>query len=310
MNKKSSLYKALAIFICLLSLEAFSQQRPQYTQYMYNTMTVNPGYTGSLNTLYAVGAYRAQWTGIDGAPVSQNVSVHSPLGNENIGLGLNLANESLGPVSQVFADANFSYSIRLSQTTKLGFGLKAGAKLLNVDFSKGNYQNPNDPLLSQNIDNRINPTIGAGLYMYSDKWYLGLSVPDFISDRYYDDSSNSVAKEEVQFYLIGGYVFDLSSDLKFKPAFLAQYSQNYPFAVDVSANFLIKDRLSLGIAYRYEDAVSGLAGFYINQSFFIGYSYDYTVSEFTNDYTKGSHEIILSYTLVQKGRAVRSQRYF
>lgn len=165
-------------------------------------------------------------------------------------------------------------------------------------------------MLSQNIDNKVNLTIGAGLYMYDEKWYVGLSVPDFIADRYFDDNSNSVTKEEVQFYLIGGYVFDLSTDLKLKPAFLAQYSQNYPFNIDVSANLLIKDKLSLGMAYRYEDAISGLAGFHINENFFIGYSYDYTLSDFTNDYTKGSHEIILSYTFNQKGRAVRSQRYF
>mgnify|MGYP002621570720 CR=1 FL=1 len=309
MNKKSSLYKVFAILICLLSLEVYSQNRPQYTQYMYNTMTVNPGYTGSLGTFYGVGVYRAQWTGIEGAPISQNVAIHSPLSNEALGLGLNLANETLGPASQVFADANFSYSIKVSQTTKLGLGLKAGAKLLNVDFSKGSYLDPNDPLLSQNIDNRVNPTIGAGAFLYSDKWYLGLSVPDFISDKFFDDESNSVAKEEIQFYMIGGYVFDLSSDFKFKPAFLVQYSQNLPLTADVSANFLFKERFTLGVAYRYEDAVSGLAGFNINQSFFIGYSYDYTTSEFTN-YTKGSHEIVLTYTLPIKGRAVYSPRFF
>lgn len=309
MNKKSSLYKVFAILICLLSLEAYSQQRPQYTQYMYNTMTVNPGYTGSLGTFYGVGVYRAQWTGIEGAPVSQNVAVHSPFGNEVLGLGLNIANETLGPASQVFADGNFSYNIRVSQTTKLGLGLKAGAKLLNVDFSKGSYLDPNDPLLSQNIDNRVNPTIGAGAFLYSDKWYLGLSVPDFISDKFFDEGSNSVAKEEIQFYMIGGYVLDLSSDFKFKPAFLVQYSQNLPVTVDISANFMFKERFTLGVAYRYEDAVSGLAGFNINQSFFIGYSYDYTTSEFT-DYTKGSHEIILTYTLPIKGKAVYSPRFF
>lgn len=309
MNMKSSIYKVFASFICLLSLEVYSQQRPQYTQYMYNTMTVNPGYTGSLGTLYGVGVYRAQWTGIDGAPVSQNVSVHSPLNNEALGLGLNLANETLGPASQVFADINFSYSIRVSQTTKLGLGLKAGAKLLNVDFSKGTYLDPNDVLLSQNIDNKLNPTIGAGAFLYSEKWYLGLSVPDFISDDYFDDESNAVAKEEIQFYMIGGYVFDLSSDFKFKPAFLVQYSQNLPTTVDVSANFMFRDRFILGAAYRYEDAISGLAGFHITESFFLGYSYDYTISQFTN-YTKGSHEIVLTYTLPFKVKGVYSPRFF
>lgn len=309
MNKKSSLYKVFAIVLGCLSLQVYSQQRPQYTQYMYNTMTVNPGYTGSLGTLYALGAYRSQWTGIDGAPVSQNLSVHSPLGDEKIGLGLNLINETLGPASQVFADLNASYSIRVSQTTQLGFGLKAGIKLLNVDFSKGTYLDPNDPLLSQNIDNKVNPTVGAGAYLYSDKWYVGLSVPDFISDKFFDEGSNSVAKEEMQFYLIGGYVFDLSTELKFKPAVLAQYSQNLPVTVDFSANFLIRERLVLGAAYRYNDAISGLAGFYLNESFFLGYSYDYTTSEFTN-YTKGSHEIILTYTLPSKGKSVYSPRFF
>jgi len=272
-------------------------------------MSINSGYTGSLNTIYAVGTYRSQWTGIDGAPMSKNIAIHSPLKNEAIGICLNLLNEILGPENQIFADANASYTVKVSQETNLAFGLKAGIKLLNIDFSKGDYQNPGDPLLNENIDNKLNPTLGAGAYYYSQKWYLGLSVPDFISDDFYDDNEMAVAKEEIQFYFIGGYVFDLSDAIKFKPTFLARYSENVPFSIDVSANVLFNERFSIGLSYRLDDAISALAGFHINESFFIGYSFDYSTNEFMN-YNDGTHEIVLTYTLPQKDRRVNSPRYF
>ncbi|WP_347373224.1 type IX secretion system membrane protein PorP/SprF [Aequorivita sp. Q41] len=293
----------------VLAMSSYAQQNPQYTQYMYNTMSINPGYTGSMGTLDAVLTYRDQWVGIDGAPVSQNFGIHSPLSNEKIGLGLNLQNDEIGPAQEMYADANFSYTLQVSSTLKLGLGLKAGAKIFNVDFSKGTFENPGGDPLNQNIDNKLTTALGAGAYLYSEKWYLGLSVPDFISNKYYDDIEESVAEEEIQYYLIGGYVFELSPSLKFKPAFLAKYVQNTPFVVDVSANFLIMDQFSLGASYRYEDSVSGLAGVNFMKGFFVGYSYDYTLTDLS-DYNSGSHEIVLRYTIPQKNKKVNSPRYF
>lgn len=297
----------LLIFIAF-TWDSHSQQNTQHTQYMYNTMSLNPAYTGSLGTMDIVGTYRDQWVGIDGAPVTQNLGIQSPLQNERIGLGLNLQNDKLGPATQFFADANFSYTLQLNATMKLAFGVKAGAKIFNVDFSKGTFQDPNDNL-NVNIENRWTPTVGAGTYLYTDKWYVGLSVPDFITDDYYDDVEHAIAEEDIQYYLIGGYVFELSPELKFKPAVLAKYLHGIPLVVDVSANFLIMNRFSAGVSYRYEDALSGLVGISFMEGFFVGYSYDYTLTDLT-DYNSGTHEIVLRYTVPLKDKKINSPRYF
>ena len=305
LNKNSFLLALL-----LLSISSYCQQNPQYTQYMYNTMSINPGYTGSLGTLDAVLIYRDQWVGIEGAPVSQNLGIHSPLRNEKIGIGLNLQNDKIGPAKEFYADANFSYSLQLSPTVKMGLGLKGGVKIFNVDFSKGTFENPGSDPLNRNVENKLTTTLGAGAYMYADNWYLGFSVPDFITNKYYDDIEQSVAEEEIQYFLIGGYVFDLSPSLRFKPAFLAKYLDGFPIVVDVSANFLIMDQFSVGASYRYEDSVSGLAGVNFLEGFFVGYSYDYTTSNLSQ-FNSGSHEIVLLYNLDLLGKGYnKSPRFF
>lgn len=300
------------VYVCLyfcMTHAVYGQQSPQYTQYMYNTMSLNPAYAGSVGTLDVVGTYRNQWVGIDRSPQSQNLGIHSPLSFSKIGVGLNIVNNILGPSNEFLADANASYSINLTPTVKFSFGAKVGLKILNVDYSRGSFMDPGDPLLETNIDNKVNPTIGAGVYMYSEKWYIGLSVPDFITSSYYDKEINSVAHKEIQYYLMGGYVFDLSDDLKLKPAALIRYLHGFPILVDVSSNFLIKERLTLGVSYRYNDALSALAGFQISDAFFVGYSYDYSTSQL-NPYNNGTHEIILRYTMPVKEKRINSPRFF
>ncbi|MGJ8667244.1 MAG: PorP/SprF family type IX secretion system membrane protein [Patiriisocius sp.] len=294
--------------LMLASTVVFAQQNPQYSQYLYNTMSINPGYTGSLETLDIVASYRNQWMGIDGAPITQNFGIHTPLRNDKIGIGLNIENDKIGPANQFYVDGNFSYTLKLNSTLKLGLGLKAGAKIFNVDFSRGEFQNENDPA-NMNVNNMTSTILGAGGYLYTDNWYLGFSVPDFITNRYFDDVEQAIGEEEIQYFLIGGYVFEVNPDLKFKPTFLAKYLEGFPFVVDVSANFLIKEKFSIGVAYRYEDAISALAGIEITNGIFIGYSYDYTFTDLTN-YNSGTHEIVLRYTLPKKNRRINSPRFF
>ncbi|MCT8340296.1 type IX secretion system membrane protein PorP/SprF [Flavobacteriaceae bacterium TK19130] len=298
------------ILVTLLSAtKGFSQQDAQYTQYLYNTMSINPAYAGSLQILDIVGTYRDQWVGIDGAPTTQNLGIHSALRNEKIGLGLNVSHDKLGPSREVLVNGNFSYRLQLTPTLKLRLGLKAGADILNVDFTEGQFQNPNDPVLGMNVDNRTTLTLGAGGYLYSDSWHLGLSVPDFITNDFYDDMDQSVSKEELQYYLIGGYVFDLNPNFRFKPAFLMKYLEGAPLVVDVSANILFRDQFTFGVSYRYEDAVSGVAGIQVLPSIFVGYSYDYTLTEL-NDVNNGTHEIVLRFTLNERNRNINSPRFF
>lgn len=285
-----------------------AQQVPQYTQYMYNTMSINPGYTGSFEGIDIVGSYRNQWQGIDGAPDTQYLGIHSPLRNKKIGVGLNLINDELGPSKQFYADGNFSYTLQMSPTTKLAFGLKAGVRLFSVDFSEGRFQNPNDPL-NVDINNNTSFTFGAGTYLYSNNWYLGLSVPDFLPGQFYNDDVESIKDEELQLFLIGGYVFNISPEVKFKPAFLAKYISTTPLVVDVSANFLFYERFTLGASYRFDDAFSGLFGIEVFNGFFAGYSYDTSTTGLAR-FNSGTHEIVLRYTAPPKIQVIDSPRFF
>ncbi len=303
------LKKYFLIAFVFAAITANAQQEAQYTQYMYNTLTVNPGYTGTVGHLEGVLQHRSQWVGIDGAPRTQAFTLHSPVFNERIGLGLSVVNDKLGPSEELFANANFSYIIPIGYDSNISFGLKAGVRVLDIDWSKGIYYQDNDPLLNTNINNKTAPMIGAGIYYYTDKMYAGISVPSFIRADYYDDVQESTVSDRLHYYVMGGYVFDLSDNLKFKPAVLGKIVSGAPITVDVSANFLLYEKLTLGASYRWDDSVSALAGFQITRGLFAGYSYDYSVTEL-NKYNDGSHEIILKFELLPKNKRVKSPRFF
>lgn len=299
-------------FLCLgllIPIMVQAQQDPEYTQYMYNTLVINPGYTGSTGSLEAVLLHRSQWVGIDGAPRTQSLSVQSPLTNDKIGLGFSAINDQLGPSSELYMEGNFAYTLAFSNDRKLAFGIKAGIRMLDIDWTKGQYYDPMDALLNNNINNQVKPSLGAGVYYYTDKWYAGISVPSFIKGDYYDDVQEALMYERLHFYFIGGYVFDFSDNLKFKPAFLVRAVSGAPVSVDISANFLIQEKVTLGISYRWDDSMSALAGFQISKSFYLGYAYDYTVSNLTH-YNNGSHEIILQYQMQKKSSQIKSPRFF
>jgi type IX secretion system PorP/SprF family membrane protein len=303
--------KRFSLLLLMAGLTAFAQQEPQYTQYMYNTLTVNPGYTGSPGVLQANLLHRSQWVGISGAPQTQAFSIHSPWSQyyEQIGVGLSVVNDRLGPSDEVYADANFSYSLKMGEEGKLAFGLKAGVRVLSVDWSRGRYYQEGDPLLNTNINNKINPTIGAGIYYYTDNWYAGISVPNFIQNNYYDDVQETVMADRLHYYVIGGYVFTLNENLKFKPAVLGKVVSGAPITVDASANFLLQDVVTLGAAYRWDDAVSGLIGIQVTRNFFVGYSYDYSITDLQK-YNNGSHEFMVRFELAPKTNRIKSVRFF
>lgn len=298
--------KKLLIVILFVSTVNYAQQDPQYTQYMYNTMSVNPGYAGSMDHMVINALHRSQWVGLEGAPKTQTLGLHAPL-KKNVGLGLSIINDNLGPSNETFVDANFSYTVKTADNNKLAFGLKAGARFFDVDFSKGIYQ-VNEPIFDENI-NEVFLTIGAGAFYYSEKWYVGLSVPNFITNEYFDNVSVSIDKERLHYFLIGGYVFDLNEKVKFKPAVLAKAVSGAPWIADMSANFLFNEKFTLGAAYRFGDAFSVLTGFQINKNLNIGYAYDMTTTDLKN-YSNGSHEFMLRYEFIKKTNVIKSPRFF
>ncbi len=295
------------LILLLISVEGFSQQDPQFTQYMYNTMSVNPAYAGSSGhtTITALG--RTQWVGFDGAPDTQTLSYDTPLGYSGVGLGINLVNDKLGPSHETYLDANISYTIRTGNEGNLALGLKIGGRLLNVDWSRGTFQSP-EPRFNTNINNKFLPTLGAGVYYHKPKWYVGLAVPNFIRTDHYDDNIESVAVERLHFFLITGYVFDLNESIKFKPAALLKGVQGAPLSLDISANFLFNEKFRAGLAWRWDDSISALLGFQVSDGLNIGYAYDLTTSNYSN-YNSGTHEVMLRYEIFREG-PVKSPRFF
>lgn len=299
-------------FILIVSLFAglysFAQQDPQYTQYMYNTVNVNPAYAGSRGVTSIFGLYRAQWIGLDGAPETATVSLHAPVG-KNVGLGFSVINDRIGPMDNNTLSGDFSYTLKTSENWKLALGIKAKINLLNVDYNKLSIRIQDDVMFANNINNDFSPNVGAGLYWYSDRSYIGLSVPGFIETEHYSHNDLAVVKERLHFYLIGGHVFNLSYDWQFKPAVMIKTVSGSPLQADVSANFLYDQKLTLGLAYRWDAAFSALAGFQITDGFFAGYAYDMETTRL-QDYNSGSHEIFLRFELFNKSKKIVNPRFF
>lgn len=292
----------------LTGVVSYAQQDAQYTHYMYNTINVNPAYAGSRGALSAFLLHRTQWVGLDGAPVTNSFSINSPIENSNLGVGLSFVNDRIGPTSENVISADISYTIRTSETYKLSFGVKGSANLFDLDRSKLNPQNNNDPSLF-GLSNNFSPNVGAGAYFHSDKLYLGVSVPNFFETNRYDDNTFAVNKERMNFYFIGGYVFDLSPNIKFKPAFLTKMVEGAPLQLDVSGNFLIADKFVLGGAWRWDAAASAMAGFQITDGLFIGYGYDLETTRLRR-FNSGSHEVFLRFEFFKKYDKIVSPRFF
>ena len=185
---------------------------------------------------------------------------------------------------------------------------------MNVNFDKLNQYDPNDYSFENNIDNKFSPNIGVGLYWYSDKTYIGLSVPNLLETQHFDryagvGSGSYIARERINYYLTAGHVFDLDYNLKFKPAMMTKLVQGAPLQVDLSANFLINDKFTVGAAYRWSAALSAMVGFQVSDSWFIGYGYDMETTRLAN-YNSGSHEIFLRYEIFNKYNRITSPRFF
>jgi type IX secretion system PorP/SprF family membrane protein len=302
--------KLLIFGFFLISFVGNAQQEAQFTQYMYNTANINPAYAGSRGVLSALLMHRNQWVGLDGAPKTNTFALHTPLG-EKVGLGVSILNDELGPSTENTFSVDMSYNIPTSETFKLAFGIKGTVNLFNVDFNKLKSFNQNDALIANrtNIDNRFFPNVGAGIYWYSNKTYVGVSIPYMLEKKYYDNDVQYVAGERMHIHAMAGYVFDLSSELKFKPSVLAKVVKGAPLQVDLSANFLFFDKLTLGAAYRWDAAMSAMAGFQISDSWLIGYAYDKDTTRLGN-FNSGSHEIFLRYELFKSYNKIVSPRFF
>jgi type IX secretion system PorP/SprF family membrane protein len=307
-------FKNIFAWLCFLVLvqtnTIYGQQDAQYTQYMYNTVSVNPAYAGSRGHMSIAALHRSQWLGLEGAPTTQTLNVHTPVGYRGLGLGLSIVSDNIGPTSETSFDIDFSYTITTSREGKLSFGLKASANLLDIRFSQLNQFAP-DQTLQLDVDNRFSPNIGAGVYYHTDKFYLGASVPRILETSHFDASSISTANEQTNFYLITGYVWDVNPFLKFKPTLLTKMVQGAPLQVDVSANFMVDNKFILGAGYRWDAAVSAMFGFHVSDEILIGIAYDRETTALGSAiFNDGSFEIILRYDFIKTRGNLKSPRFF
>jgi len=308
------------IFIALLLMvvhfgTASAQYEPQYTQYMYNTVVINPAYAGSRGALSITGMHRSQWLGIEGAPKTQTLNFHTPL-SERVGIGLSIVNDEIGNGTnqETYFDGIFSYTIPLARESKLSFGIKAGAHLLNLDFTKlANYDQEVNPSLI-NIDNKFSPNFGIGIYYYNESFYAGLSVPNFLKTQHFDDSNSSnsfLETERFNMYFMTGYVYELNPRLQFKPALLLRAAQGTPLQIDISTTFLINEKFTLGAAYRWNAALSAMLGFQINDNLMLGLAYDREISELgASTFNDGSFEVLLRYEFLTRFQRRLTPRFF
>jgi type IX secretion system PorP/SprF family membrane protein len=306
--------KTAKIILALLALASFTsataQQDPQYTNYMYNTININPAYAGSRGALSIFGLHRSQWVGLEGAPTTNSFSVNTPIADSKVGLGVSFVNDALGVMDENTISVDFSYTLDLNNRgSKLSFGLKGSANLLNVAYSDLNKYNPNDPQILNDVQNQFTPNIGAGIYWHNEKTYAGFSMPHLLETTRYNNNIQSTMQQKMHYYLMAGHVFEVNPMLKFKPAFLIKSVEGAPLQIDVTGNFLIHDKFTIGGAYRWDAAWSALVGFQVNDGLFIGYSYDNDIQALKR-YNNGSHEIFVRFELFNKYRRVNSPRFF
>ena len=294
----------IGIFVLISSISTvFAQQDPQYTQYMYSMNILNPAYAGSRGVTSIGLLGRTQWVGVDGAPQTATLSINGPVGN-NVGLGFSVIHDEIGPVKEDNLYADFSYTLNFSGEDKFAFGIKAGATFLNVrEFTTVDQDPLNVPV------SLVAPNFGVGVMYYNDRFYAGLSVPNFIESRYLDTKNgiSSSASEKTHYFLTSGYVFDLDENLKLKPSTMLKAAPGAPLSVDLSLNLLIQEKVELGLSHRLDDSISGMVGFQVSQDLRIGYAYDYTTTNF-GVFNSGSHEIMILFDLNKK--KIKSPRFF
>jgi type IX secretion system PorP/SprF family membrane protein len=305
---KKIYFTALVVFLGITGAKA--QQDPHYTQYMYNMSVINPAYAGSKESLSGGLLFRKQWVDIEDSPSTGTFFIHSPVG-KNVGLGLSVISDKIGPVEENNVFADFSYTLNLGGEHKLAFGIKAGATFSKIGLLDQIYYNvpdPGDDAFAANTSNTF-LNLGAGFFYYTNKYYVAFSVPNMIKSTHLDFDGRKFGTESLHYFATGGYVFDLSPNTKFKPSAMVKSAFASPLSVDASANFMFFDRFEIGATYRLEDSFGAMVNYAITPNLRLGYAYDHIVSDLKVD-TPSSHEFMLLFDLNFPKKVSRSPRYF
>lgn len=314
---KSILNRLLPVFLLLSGVQqSTAQQDILLSQYMFNHLLINPAYAGSQDYMMTSLLYRKQWVGFNGAPETQVASIHGPLGLTNLGWGGLISHDKIGVTSRTDIYANGAYHLPVNATTRLSVGMRFGGgyySCKNSDLQQ--VWDPNDVVFQGDKVSKFLPNVGIGAYLYSRKYYAGISVPTVIS---YDPEKTLslslsgdvfVPRQVRHYFLTAGTVFEVNPDVVLKPSFLLKYVDNAPAELDVNLNVLLANILWVGGSYRTGDAFVGILEFQVNRKLRIGYSYDFTFSDI-KDYSSGSHEFMVGYDFGYDIMKMKTPRYF
>jgi type IX secretion system PorP/SprF family membrane protein len=311
MKRMKTLKKVILVLVLASgSLRIIAQQAPMYTHYMYNTLSVNPAYAGSRDALTLTALHRSQWIGFKGAPVTQTFTMHTPLRNEHVGIGLTVLNDKIGPTNNTSVFVDYAYRIKLSEKSKLAFGLSAGINIYNANLNSLQLDQQTDPSFQNNVNNHVTPNFGFGAYYSRERFYAGISAPNLLQNSYVANSNSLTGKEQRHYFLIAGTMLKIAENLDFKPTTLIKITRGAPVQADLTASFIILKRLLVGVMYRTGDSFGGLVGFDITEQLHLGYSYDWSYGLRTGTYNHGSHELILRYDILFNKKQIHSPRNF
>lgn len=309
--KRFSARALLGLILVFLSIASFGQQDPIYTQYVENLQMLNPAYAGSKEALSLMLVARNQWVSLPDAPDTRSLAIHSPVKNTQMAVGFSLLRDKVGPVTQTGFYADYAYRIFLGEKETLSLGIKGGINFYDANLTTLETVNPYDPVFAYDINRQFLPNFGIGALYYGTRFYLGISLPKLIENKINknETSTQTVSREQIHAFFMGGYVYDINRIVKFKPSILGKFVANAPISLDLNGTFLFYDRLWLGAMYRTGDALGGLVQMQITNQLKVGYSYDLPINKL-GAYNNGTHEVMISFDFNFGSARVRSPRYF
>ncbi len=309
-----ALKKILVIVLSVATGALTAQQDPMFTHYMNNTIAVNPGYAGTSEALSLTALHRSQWVNFEGAPTTQTITMHTPMKNNKMGLGISVINDKIGPVNTTGAYVDYSYMLKLNEKSKLSFGLSAGINYMQAGLANLTVIQQNDIAFQEDVNSKLLPNFGFGMYYFTKRFYAGISSPKLLENNFNTNTINGTTKlatEKRHYFFIAGGVMRLNSEVEFRPTTFVKATMGAPIEADITASFIFNKRILIGGMYRTGDAIGLLAGYYITNQFHVGYSFDWSYGNRTFLYNQGSHEIILTYDFIFNDKQkVRSPRYF
>ncbi len=278
----------------MLTVMAFAQQLPQYSQYQFNDYVFNPAVAGSRNYFEARSGHRSQWVGITDAPRTYTLSVTTPLDGQKMGIGAYLYTDHVGPTRRTGIQASWGYHLKLTETLKLSLAISVGIQQFLVDGSKISLRDPADNVIGDEVQSSLVPDGKFGLYLYHERYYFGFSAPQILQNelKFYEEQTSTMSELARHYYVTGGYRLPLGEDWELEPSFMLKYVDPVPLKIDLTATVRYKNVIWIGASYRNNDAIVAMLGGTLSDAFSFGYSYDITTSNI-KDYSDGTHEIML-----------------